>query len=128
MTPHMNITLKVEELALFLASIAVFATMDFSWWLYPAFILVPDVAMLGYLINTRVGAFSYNLAHHRATGLVVYGLGYLYASPILMFAGIILVGHTAMDRFAGYGLKYADSFHHTHLGTLKAAPANASQA
>lgn len=119
MTPYMNLTLKAEELALFLASIAVFATMDFSWWLYPALILVPDISMLGYLINTRVGAFLYNLVHHRATGLVVYGLGYWYAAPMLMLTGVILVGHTAMDRLAGYGLKYSDSFHHTHLGLLK---------
>lgn len=120
MSPQMNITLKVEELTIFLASIAAFATMNFSWWLYPAFLLLPDLAMLGYLINTRFGAFIYNFAHHRATGILTYGLGYVYVSPILMLTGIILIGHTAMDRLAGYGLKYADNFHHTHLGWLKA--------
>ncbi|TAG51385.1 MAG: DUF4260 family protein, partial [Runella slithyformis] len=33
--------------------------------------------------------------------------------------GIILFAHSAMDRIAGYGLKYEDAFKHTHLGWLK---------
>ena len=33
-------------------------------------------------------------------------------------AGLILFGHAAWDRLLGYGLKYNDSFHKTHLGWI----------
>lgn len=36
----------------------------------------------------------------------------------MYFPGIILFGHSNMDRIFGCGLKYADSFRHTHLGML----------
>jgi hypothetical protein len=30
-------------------------------------------------------------------------------------AGIILLGHSSLDRVLGYGMKYTDSFRLTHL-------------
>jgi hypothetical protein len=30
--------------------------------------------------------------------------------------GLIFMAHSCFDRVAGYGLKYFDSFDHTHLG------------
>jgi Domain of unknown function (DUF4260) len=117
-TPLMSVLLKLEEFALFATSIAVFSTLPFTWWLFPALILTPDVAMIGYLVNTRFGTLTYNIAHHRATGLAVYALGVWFGSPLLLLAGVILFGHSAMDRLAGYGLKYASGFRDTHLGAL----------
>ena len=35
-----------------------------------------------------------------------------------MLGGLILFGHSSMDRILGYGLKYPDSFEHTHLGMI----------
>jgi hypothetical protein len=29
-----------------------------------------------------------------------------------------MLGHSSADRILGYGLKYSDSFHHTHLGWI----------
>jgi hypothetical protein len=43
-------------------------------------------------------------------------LGYWLNHDLLILSGIILFGHSAMDRALGYGLKYPDSFQHTHLG------------
>jgi hypothetical protein len=45
-------------------------------------------------------------------------LGSILASQPLQLAGLILFGHSSMDRVLGYGLKYSDSFQHTHLGML----------
>ena len=64
-------------------------------------------------------AWSYNLFHHKAIALLVISFGYFSYSNDYLVAGIILFGHSAMDRILGYGLKYADGFKHTHLGTLK---------
>jgi hypothetical protein len=33
-------------------------------------------------------------------------------------AGIILFTHISFDRVLGYGLKYSDSFHNTHMGII----------
>ena len=40
-----------------------YAHSGYSWWLFAALILVPDVSMLRYLINPSIGAASYNLVH-----------------------------------------------------------------
>jgi hypothetical protein len=74
--------------------------------------------MLGYLINTSVGAISYNLFHHKMIALAVLGIGWLMGMPVVTLSGLLLYGHSSFDRVMGYGLKYFDSFKHTHLGTL----------
>jgi hypothetical protein len=48
----------------------------------------------------------------------VYVLGIVLSLPVMQLAGVILFGHSSMDRIFGYGLKYSDSFQHTHLGML----------
>lgn len=118
MTTPMNVTLKLEEAALFVLSILVFSTLPFAWWWCPLLILTPDIFMLGYLLNPRIGAFFYNLGHHKALGLLVYGVGFMVGNSVTMLVGVILFGHSAFDRIWGYGLKYASSFRHTHLGVL----------
>ncbi len=92
--------------------------LGYAWWLFPVWLLAPDISMLGYLINPKVGAWLYNIVHHQilAIGLGVVGL--LTNAPDLLFAGILLFGHSAMDRAFGYGLKYTDDFKHTHLGWI----------
>jgi hypothetical protein len=107
----MKTLLKLEEAALFSASIYLFSRLPFAWWWFPALLLLPDLSMVGYLVDTRVGAVLYNLVHHKATALVV-GL----ASQPLLLAGVILLAHTTLDRMLGYGLKYPDSFKHTSEG------------
>ena len=114
----MKITLQLEEAAMFGFSIFLFALTKYSWWVYPAFILAPDISMLGYLVNTKTGAMCYNLFHHKAFALLIFGLGEYFSSSELCLAGIILFGHSSMDRILGYGLKFPDSFQHTHLGWI----------
>jgi len=116
MTKDMNFLLKLEELGQLLLSILLFQQLDYVWWIYPACILLPDVSMLGYLFNTKIGAWAYNLFHHKLLGIAVIGLGYWLNHDLMTLSGIILFGHSAMDRVMGYGLKYTDSFQHTHLG------------
>ncbi len=74
--------------------------------------------MVGYMINSKVGAITYNLLHHRFIGAVVLALGYFIQNPYLVLAGIILLAHSSFDRALGYGLKYPDDFKHTHLGWI----------
>jgi len=116
--------LKLEEAAQFLACAFALYLIDLPWWTYMLLLLGPDFGMLGYLINTRVGAISYNLLHHKGVAMILLMVGALFISEALghgdaiFFAGIILYGHASMDRIFGYGLKFGDSFQHTHLGWI----------
>ena len=44
--------LKLEEAAEWILSIFLFSKLEFSWWWYPALILLPDISMIGYVVNT----------------------------------------------------------------------------
>ena len=115
----MERTLKIEEAAMFGFSIFLFAQTDFAWWWFLALILAPDIGMLGYAGGPKLGAVTYNLFHHKGIALVLLCLGWYMSNDWIMLSGIILFGHSSMDRIFGYGLKYPDSFKHTHLGYLK---------
>lgn len=114
----MKSILRLEELGIFSLSLFLFIQTSYSWWWFPLLILVPDIGMLGYLFNAKTGAVFYNLFHHKAVALALYMIGFIWTMPLMELAGIILLGHAAMDRFFGYGLKYPDSFQHTHLGRI----------
>ncbi len=118
MTKQMDTLLKLEEVGQFLLSIILFTQLDYAWWVFPACLLLPDISMLGYAVNPRVGAVAYNIFHHKLPALLVLAVGFFFQIPVLSLAGIILFGHSAMDRIFGYGLKYGDDFKHTHLGWI----------
>ncbi len=119
----MKSLLKLEELAELLLAGFVFAHLPVAWWVLPATFLLPDLSMLGYLAGPRVGAASYNLAHHKATAIVVGAAGWVLGQPGLLLAGVVLLFHSAFDRLLGYGLKYATGFGDTHLGRVGQAAA-----
>ena len=116
---NMNTILKLEEAAQFAVCLWLFSQLQLSWWWFGGLILAPDIGMLGYALNKRIGAWTYNIFHHKGLAVALGALGYFTGSQGLMLSGIILYGHASMDRIFGYGLKYNDSFHHTHLGWLK---------
>lgn len=111
--------IKIEELAMFAVSVFLFSQLSYAWWWFAVLILTPDLSMLGYLYNTKSGAFLYNLAHHKAVAVGFGLVGFQLANEPLLFAGILLFGHSSLDRIFGYGLKFNDAFEHTHLGYLK---------
>ncbi|WP_192347662.1 DUF4260 domain-containing protein [Algoriphagus sp. Y33] len=114
----MKSLLKLEEIALFLFCIFLFNNLNFSWWWFPALLLLPDIGMMGYLINPKVGAFTYNLLHHRFVAALVACYALTYDDDYWKLAAIILFAHISFDRALGYGLKYYDSFSNTHLGII----------
>ena len=116
--------LRVEGLAVLVAAGVAFGQLggEFLWFL-PA-LLVPDLAIAGYLGGPRSGAFVYNLVHTWAFGLAIAAAGLAFGIGPLALAGTVLIAHTGMDRAAGYGVKLASGFGDTHLGRIgKAARA-----
>lgn len=114
----MKYLIKIEELAMFLLSLFLFSELDYPCWVYFALILTPDIGMIGYAFNTRLGSLTYNLFHHKAIAICLGFIGYYWSIPTLALIGIILFSHASIDRIFGYGLKFNDNFKHTHLGNL----------
>lgn len=114
----MRSLIKLEEFFLFLLSIYLFSQLDYTWWWYALLFLAPDLGMLGYLFNPRMGALAYNLLHHKAIAVALILIGAWLSLPPLQLAGVLILGHSSADRVLGYGLKYPDAFQHTHLGWI----------
>lgn len=114
----MKVSLKFEELFMFLLGIFLFSQLNLPWWWFLMLILTPDIGMLGYLVNSKTGAVVYNIFHHKGFAIILYLIGVFIEKESIVLAGVIIFSHAALDRFFGYGLKYPDSFHNTHLGTI----------
>ncbi|MBP7513260.1 MAG: DUF4260 domain-containing protein [Flavobacteriales bacterium] len=122
----MKSLLRLEELAQLLFVILVLGMKGVAWWVYLLLFIGPDIGMLGYLVNTRVGAFTYNLTHHKGLAIILMLLGLIAEVGDMLtnvqsgffIAGLIMYGHSSMDRMLGYGLKFGDHFQHTHLGWI----------
>ena len=115
----MKNVLKVEEFGLLLLfSIVYFQYLHGEWGLYLGLFFLPDLAFFLYLINSRWGAIGYNFLHHKGVMALVILLGLYLQNDLLTKIGLIFMAHSSFDRGAGYGLKYFDSFDHTHLGWI----------
>jgi hypothetical protein len=110
--------IKWEEAAMFALSIVLIAPLPYAWYWWLVWILAPDLSVIAYLGGNRVGAIGYNLVHHKGIAISVYIFGLYAAQPALEYAGMILFGHSSMDRAMGYGLKYFTGFQDTHLGRI----------
>jgi hypothetical protein len=114
----MKLLLKIEELSFFILAIIALIYLNVDWWYYLLLLIGPDVGMLGYIINKKTGSITYNLFHHKTVAVIFFIAGFFGGNWLLQVMGIILFGHSSMDRVFGYGLKYFQSFHHTHLGII----------
>jgi len=124
-TKQMALTLQAEEFAITAVAIYFLTqhTLGLSFWLWIPMFLIPDLSMFGYMLGTRIGAYSYNLFHHRGLALLVVASGVYFHQEVMIASGILLFAHSSFDRMFGYGLKYEDSFNHTSHGwTGKNAP------
>ncbi|WP_197286302.1 DUF4260 domain-containing protein [Pedobacter sp. PACM 27299] len=120
MSKKMNLNIQVEEAAITALAIYFLSqhTLGLSWWIWILLFFSPDISMIGYLLGTKIGAVTYNLFHHRAIALIVIAIGVFSKQELWTSIGILLFAHSSFDRMLGYGLKYRDSFKHTHLGTM----------
>ncbi len=114
----MRTLLNTEHLAVLLACYAATLVLGHPWWLFFALLLLPDIGMLGYAAGQRAGAICYNLFHHQGIAAILIIAGWYTQLEWLVLAGIVVLGHSAMDRMFGYGLKYFSGFKDTHLGPI----------
>ena len=107
-----------EGLALLVLAVVLFAWSDLSWWWFALLLLVPDLTMVGYLKDPRVGAAVYNLGHWLFWPALLLAVGIPRGVSVLVAVGSIWLAHIGMDRALGYGLKLQEGFGHTHLGLI----------
>jgi Domain of unknown function (DUF4260) len=114
----MKTLLKLEELAMFFASIYALHYLQVSWWWYLIVFVGPDISMIGYFAGNKVGAACYNLFHHKGIAIAILMTGIFLSNWNMEVIGMVLFGHSSLDRFAGYGLKYNEGFKFTSLGKI----------
>jgi len=107
--------LHLEGASIFAVSIFLYRAGHFSWGLFALLFLAPDLFMLGYLINTKCGAASYNVVHTYVGAVVLLLLSFLLPAPQFTPFGLIWLAHLGFDRMLGFGLKYPTFFKDTHL-------------
>lgn len=110
--------LKLEELAMFGLCTWALYSLNVEWWYYLLLLLGPDIGLIGYAAGNKIGAFIYNLFHHKGVAVVLFITGLLLPDRMIEITGIILFGHSSMDRMFGYGLKLKEGFKYTHLGLI----------
>ncbi|HEX8932106.1 MAG TPA: DUF4260 domain-containing protein [Patescibacteria group bacterium] len=110
-----KVLLKIEGLIFLLLSLYFYNTLHGNWLIFALLLFTPDIFMLGYLINKKLGATIYNLGHTYVTSVVILLLGLFMHNNNLTLGSLIISAHIGMDRSLGYGLKYSTSFKDTHL-------------
>ena len=110
-----GILLRIEGAALFALSLYLYRSTGAGWGLFLLLFLWPDVAMLGYLANVKLGARLDNLTHFVALPAALAAVSFItHRSGLLSFA-LIWISHIEWDRALGHGLKYPTFFRDTHL-------------
>lgn len=110
-----RVLLHLEGAALLVATLVVYYAQGWGWGWFFLLLLAPDLSFVAYLVNTRVGAWVYNVVHLTMLPLALFGLGAVADSGIAQQVAIVWLAHIFMDRMVGYGFKYPTAFKDTHL-------------
>jgi len=109
------VLLRLEGLCVLLVSLLIYLRLDGSIWWFLGLLLVPDLTMIGYVLNVRIGAVIYNAGHTLAVPLAA-GAAAMFAGDVTVVPYVLIwIAHIGMDRLLGYGLKYPTYFQDTHL-------------
>jgi Domain of unknown function (DUF4260) len=107
--------LHLEGACIFALALVLYRAGHFHWWLFALLLLSPDLSMLGYVANTKIGAAAYNLVHTSAGPILLLVVAVVAPLSALEPYALIWLAHIGMDRMLGYGLKYPTRFRDTHL-------------
>ncbi len=110
-----RLLLQVEGAAVLLAACLLYHQMHGSWLWFAVLFLTPDLSMLGYLADKRVGALFYNLVHTYSVPVLAFSALWFSGETAYYWLVLIWLAHIGLDRMVGYGLKYETAFKDTHL-------------
>ncbi|MCP5099861.1 MAG: DUF4260 domain-containing protein [Chloroflexi bacterium] len=113
-----SILLRLEGTAVLVAAILFYFQQGFNGWTFALLLLWPDIAIVAYAINKKVGMIIYNILHTYSLPVVLLVLSLAFGWTFGLQFTLIWLAHIGMDRLVGYGLKYTDDFKSTHLGRV----------
>ncbi len=90
-----------------------------GWLQFGLLFLVPDLSMLGYLSNVRMGASAYNTVHSYVIPIALVAFALRTNHSTVLAVSLIWIAHIGFDRMLGYGLKYPTRFQDTHLNPAR---------
>ena len=114
-----RLLLHVEAAVVFVLALFVYQWHHGSWLNFGLLFLAPDLSMIGYLVNTRIGALIYNLVHTYVWPLLLASYSLETGHGIGLSIGLIWIAHIGFDRMLGFALKYATGFKDTHLSAYR---------
>ena len=109
---------RIENGFAFAISFYIYVHLNFPIWLFFVLLLVPDITMIGYAMNKKIGALVYNIGHSLIVPLLFFISYFYFSNDYLLITSIIWLAHIFMDRLLGFGLKYEDTFNITHIQKL----------
>jgi hypothetical protein len=110
-----GLLLRIEGAVVLSVSFAAYHQLNGNWLLFFLLFLWPDLFMLGYSLNVRLGAALYNLVHTEAGPLLLGAVAAFQGWHRALLFALIWLAHIGVDRMIGYGLKYPTFFKDTHL-------------
>ena len=110
-----GLLLRLEGFVVLTVSFAAYHELSGNWLLFFLLFLWPDLFMLGYLVNVRLGASLYNLVHAYTGPLLLGAVAVFEHWHNTLLVTLIWTAHIGLDRMLGYGLKYPTFFRDTHL-------------
>src|SRR6188768_2556928 len=113
-----RVWLRLEALVVFAGGVLVWIALNGGWVKFAVGFLLPDLAMLAYLLGPRTGAAVYNTAHSYVFPALLAIVGAMLDQSALLLVGALWTSHIGFDRMIGLGLKYPTGFADTHLGRL----------
>jgi hypothetical protein len=108
------------------AALVAYSAIGASWTTFALLLLLPDLSLIGYAAGPRAGAYAYNASHTYAAPALLGVLVHLGVLPGAWGWSLIWLAHIGLDRSLGLGLKFATSFHATHLGPIGRAERQAA--
>ena len=113
-----RILLHLEGIAILISALVLYAHQQFNWWVFAIFLLAPDLPVLLYPINPRLGSITYNLVHTIIFPLALAIFSVFNGSDLGLQIALIWLAHIGMDRAFGYGFKYTGNFKETHFSRI----------
>jgi hypothetical protein len=84
--------IRLENAFVFITAVIIYFMFGFSLWLFLILLLVPDISMLGYLYNNKIGSYIYNIGHSYIIPILItllylaMGVNFLFGLIALIFA------------------------------------------
>lgn len=78
-----SVLLRLEGAVVFIIALVLYGHLESGWLMFVLLFFVPDVSMIGYAVNTKIGATIYNLVHAYALPAILGLVGLFTANALL---------------------------------------------